>query len=126
MKLNDDNFYSDKKGDSLKLILSVLGALALFSLVILAVLMLNADKLSSNKKSVVRVEDEKDLKSDDTGEDDLLPEGEYTGSGLTSDDLDFWNMYGDKDSSSSKKSVSPDEILRKYTSDSLSDSSFKV
>ncbi|MBR0148844.1 MAG: glycoside hydrolase family 25 protein [Lachnospiraceae bacterium] len=122
MKLNDDNFYSDKKGDSLKLILSVLGALALFSLVILAVLMLNADKLSSNKKSVVRVEDEKDLKSDDNDEGDPFPEGEYTGSGLTSDDLDFWNMYGDKDSSSSKKSVSPDEILRKYTSDSLSDS----
>ncbi len=115
MKLNDDNFYSDKRGDSLRLIFSVLGVLALFSLVILAVLLLNSDKLDRAKKSVVRVEeDEKKLTSDDAGENDLFPDGEYTGSGLTSDDLDFWNMYDDKDKSSSeKKKISSDEVAKK-------------
>ena len=96
------DLYNSKKKSNAGIFLGCLGAMCAVTLVVGIVLILNAPS-GKNKNSVVKVEEE-ESKTEFTDPSQIG--GDYTGSGLTSDDLDFWDMYKSDEEKHPSKTIS--------------------
>ncbi len=84
-----------------------LGSLCAMTAILALVLYINRERVDHLTGPGVRVEEEESETPDP-----LDIKGEYTGDGLTSDDLDFWHMYDEAPQENNSKKRRPDKNLR--------------
>ena len=112
MRFEQDDYESDGRKNSL-VMTTIATIIALFVLIFIMVLFLNKDVLEKKQKTKgtdISVSEEQIASSESessesetsqTGSNSSELEGYVSGSTLTSDELDFWDMY-DKENESSK------------------------
>ena len=106
-----EEFHNSRRRSNATIVLASVGAMGVLTLVVGIVLVLNTPN-QAKKESVVRVEEPENPAQNN----DPMPEGEYMGSGLTSDDLDFWDMYADDEKEEEKERETDDMPKEEITS----------